>query len=313
MYWPLLPSKCPQPQFLDQPILQRAVRPLHTALGLRAVGTENIDAQLRQGAAELGRAVAARSVLGIHPKDAVLVAVERDRLAMPLKIAARRAEIVEVPLPTRQTADASIGLSRRQQTPAACTSLRGPQTRRVPIRRSAPARPSNRAGGAADAGRAADGGRSTHRPAAIIQTRNVSREIVQPCIPARVFRRQRRTKISVSFANQRQRQLTICFGQTICCSADRAVSKPGWRRPRASNRPATERPAAASGRAVRRRLRHADGQTERPAALRADRIPSCSSTPPSSRTPKAPRTSGSVTSTLALPHEACWARREGRA
>src|SRR4051794_8791430 len=84
-----------QPQFLDQPILQRAERALDTALGLRAVGTENIDVQLRQGAAELGRAVAARSVLGIHPRDAVLVAVERDRLAMPLKIAARRAEIVE--------------------------------------------------------------------------------------------------------------------------------------------------------------------------------------------------------------------------
>src|SRR3954447_9239327 len=65
-----------QPQFLDQPILQRAERALDTALGLRAVGTENIDVQLRQGAAELCRAVAARSVLGIHPKDAVLVAVE---------------------------------------------------------------------------------------------------------------------------------------------------------------------------------------------------------------------------------------------
>src|SRR5829696_1634329 len=60
-----------------------------------AVGTENVDIQLRQGAAELCRALAARSVLGIHPKDAVLVAVERDRLAMPLKVGARRAEIIE--------------------------------------------------------------------------------------------------------------------------------------------------------------------------------------------------------------------------
>src|SRR5215212_9356897 len=83
-----------------------------------------------------------------------------------------------------------------------------------------------------------------------------------------------------------------------CCSAGRDVLRPGWPRPRASNRPATERPAAASGRAVRRRPRHADGQTERPAELRADRIPSCSSTPPPSRTPEAPRTPGSVTSTL---------------
>src|SRR5215217_9412929 len=51
--------------------------------------------QLPQGAAELCRAVAVRSVLGIHPKDAVLVAVERDRLALLLEIAARRAEIIE--------------------------------------------------------------------------------------------------------------------------------------------------------------------------------------------------------------------------
>src|SRR3954454_21145767 len=39
-------------------------------------------------------------------------------------------------------------------------------------------------------------------------------------------------------------------------------------------------------------------QTERPAKLRADRIPSCSSTPPASCTSEAPRTPGSVTSTL---------------
>src|SRR4029077_10032883 len=48
-----------------------------------------------QCAAELCRAVAARGVLGIHPKNAVLVAVERDRLAMGLEIAARRAKIIE--------------------------------------------------------------------------------------------------------------------------------------------------------------------------------------------------------------------------
>jgi hypothetical protein len=49
------------------------------ALCLRVVGAENVDIQFRQCAAELGRVVAARGVLGIHPKDAVLVAVERDR------------------------------------------------------------------------------------------------------------------------------------------------------------------------------------------------------------------------------------------
>ena len=82
------------------------------------------------------------------------------------------------------------------------------------------------------------------------------------------------------------------------CSAGRAASKPSWSRRRVSNRPTTERPGAASDRVTRRRRRHADGQTERPARPQAGRIPSCSSTPPAPRTAEAPRTPGSVTTTL---------------
>jgi YVTN family beta-propeller protein len=44
------------------------------------------------GTPELCRAVTARGVLGVHPKNAVLVAVKGNRLAMRLEIAARRAE-----------------------------------------------------------------------------------------------------------------------------------------------------------------------------------------------------------------------------
>jgi hypothetical protein len=48
-----------------------------------------------QRAPELGHAVALDGARAIDPKDAVLVAVEGDRLAMGLEILARRLEVVE--------------------------------------------------------------------------------------------------------------------------------------------------------------------------------------------------------------------------
>src|SRR3954447_15922150 len=129
-------------------------------------------------------------------------------------------------IPTRQTADALIGLSRRQQTPAACTSLYDLQTTRVPIRRSAPIRPSNRAGGVADAGRAADGGgrptdpRQSSSPA-MSHARSCSRA-PPPASP-----------LPASDRNQRiVREPAITPDHDTpqaddCCSVDRAVSKPG--------------------------------------------------------------------------------------
>jgi hypothetical protein len=84
-----------QTQFLDQPVLQRPEGALDTALRLRAVGAKNVDVQFAQRATELCCAIAAGGILGIHPKNAVLVAVERDRLAVRLEIGARRAEIIE--------------------------------------------------------------------------------------------------------------------------------------------------------------------------------------------------------------------------
>src|SRR6266481_2789963 len=65
------------------------------SLGLRAVGTDDVDVQRQQRATELGHPVTAGSLLAVHPKDAVLVAVERDRLAMLLQIGAGRPEVIK--------------------------------------------------------------------------------------------------------------------------------------------------------------------------------------------------------------------------
>src|SRR6267143_562203 len=65
------------------------------SLRLRAVGTDDVDVQRQQRATELGHTLAAGSVFAVHPKDAVLVAVERHRLAMRLQIGARRPEVIK--------------------------------------------------------------------------------------------------------------------------------------------------------------------------------------------------------------------------
>src|SRR6266436_7578939 len=65
------------------------------SLRLRAVGTDDVDVQRQQRASKLGHTVAAGSVLAVHPKDAVLVAVERHRLAMLLQIGAGRPEVIK--------------------------------------------------------------------------------------------------------------------------------------------------------------------------------------------------------------------------
>jgi hypothetical protein len=200
-------------------------------------------------------------------------------------------------IPTRQIADASIGRSHRQQMPAACTSPRDPQTTHVPSRRSAPAHQGNRAGGAADAGRADDGGgRPTDPPRsssrATLHARSCNR-VSLPVSPPPASDQNRRIVREPATTPDPDAPRVDGY-----CSAGRVASRPDWPRPRASNRPAIETPAAASDPVRRRHPRHASGQTERPATPRAGRIPSCSSTPPAPRTPEALRTSASVTSTL---------------
>ena len=84
-----------QSQLLDHSILQRAKRSFDTSLRLRAVGTDDVDVQRQQRAAELGHSVTAGSVLAVHPEDAVLVAVEHHRLAVLLQIGAGRPEVIK--------------------------------------------------------------------------------------------------------------------------------------------------------------------------------------------------------------------------
>src|SRR5580693_1525027 len=82
-------------KLLDQAILQGLVGALDAALRLRCVGAQNVDVERVQRAPELGHAVTLDCPGAIDPKDAVLVAVEGDRLAVRLEILTGRLEVVE--------------------------------------------------------------------------------------------------------------------------------------------------------------------------------------------------------------------------
>src|ERR1700719_1252125 len=82
-------------KLLDQAILQGLVGALDAALRLRRVGAQNVDVERVQRAPELGHAVTLDCPGAIDPKDAVLVAVEGDRLAVRLEILTGRLEVVE--------------------------------------------------------------------------------------------------------------------------------------------------------------------------------------------------------------------------
>src|SRR5271163_4120808 len=79
-------------QFLDQAILQGPVGTLNPALGLARIGTDDVDVQRMQRPAELGHAVAFDRARAVDPEDAVLVAVECDRLALRLDVVAHPAQ-----------------------------------------------------------------------------------------------------------------------------------------------------------------------------------------------------------------------------
>src|SRR5580704_8523801 len=65
------------------------------SLRLRAVGTDDVNVQRQQRATELGHSATAGSLLAVHPEDAVLVAVQRHRLAVLLQIGARRPKVIK--------------------------------------------------------------------------------------------------------------------------------------------------------------------------------------------------------------------------
>src|SRR5271156_2657382 len=69
----------------------RSMRPF--ACGLLA--QIDVDVQRQQRAPELGHPLTGGSVLAVPPEDAVLVGVERDRLAMLLQIGAGRPEVIK--------------------------------------------------------------------------------------------------------------------------------------------------------------------------------------------------------------------------
>src|SRR5467141_3451499 len=82
-----------------------------------------------------GHTLAAGSVLAVHPEDAVLVAVERDRLAVLLQIGASRPEVIkrrfrgdepQLHQPARRVIHKSQQRARAD---------RDPRTRRAPSRR----------------------------------------------------------------------------------------------------------------------------------------------------------------------------------
>lgn len=69
----------------------RSTRPL----GLRGVGADDIDVQRMQSPAELRHAIAGGRILPVDPEHAVLVGVERHRLAITLEVSTRRCKIIE--------------------------------------------------------------------------------------------------------------------------------------------------------------------------------------------------------------------------
>src|SRR3982750_3948530 len=83
------------PQLLDQPVLQGRMSPLDPSLRLAGVGAQDLDVEVRQGAAELGHAVASCRILLADPKARVLVGVEGDRFAVRLQIAPEHLKVRE--------------------------------------------------------------------------------------------------------------------------------------------------------------------------------------------------------------------------
>ncbi|VGP55800.1 hypothetical protein SB02110_04989 [Klebsiella quasipneumoniae subsp. quasipneumoniae] len=84
-----------QPEFLDQPVLQREMRSLHAALGRAGVGADAGDVQLVHRATELRLTVAASRIPVVNAEHAGLVAVKGQRLAVLFQVAARGFKVGE--------------------------------------------------------------------------------------------------------------------------------------------------------------------------------------------------------------------------
>ena len=77
----------------DQAVLQSEMGALDPAFRLAGIGTQNFDVELVQRPAEPGHSIASRHAGPRHPKDAMLVAIEGNRLAVRLDRLPGRLEI----------------------------------------------------------------------------------------------------------------------------------------------------------------------------------------------------------------------------
>src|SRR5512143_3445115 len=82
-----------QPQLLDQPILQRLMRPLDPTLRLARVGADDVDVESVQRPPELGHPITAERASLVDTKHPMLVAVEGDRLSPGFEVGASGSEI----------------------------------------------------------------------------------------------------------------------------------------------------------------------------------------------------------------------------
>src|SRR5512134_1486967 len=91
---PLIQSaRTGQPQLLDQPILQRLMRPLDPTLRLARIGADEVDVESVQRPPELGHPITTKRASLVDPKHPMLVAVEGDRLSPGFEIGASGREI----------------------------------------------------------------------------------------------------------------------------------------------------------------------------------------------------------------------------
>src|SRR5512133_3566068 len=86
-------ARTSQPQLLDQPILQRLMRPLDPTLRLARIGADDVDVESVQRTPELGHPITAKRAPLVDTKHPMLVAVEGDRLSPSFEVGAGGSEI----------------------------------------------------------------------------------------------------------------------------------------------------------------------------------------------------------------------------
>ena len=184
---------------------------------------------------------------------------------------------------SRQIADASVGWSRRRQTPARCIAVRDPQTTNARCRRPAPVRQRNRAAAAAGGCACAAYDRATARRRSSTGARShdqpLSHEPRAASRPPRSGQNPNTTR--GSSPEPRAAPPRACAG----CRGDRVASRSGRSDLRSCRPSATETPDGARARAADSPPRSSIAADPNPAAPRAAAAPDRSSAEPSPQTP----------------------------